>query len=92
MDYTNVCLWDRHFYFNKAAKRWSQVIVEDVPDVEDDFSGFPDTDCGPYPRNIDDIYICASYEPIDPGTGGIVAIAMPTIFRDNQMAIAGFMK
>ena len=52
-----------------AARRWTRVIVGDLPDVTDDG------------RRIDDILIEASAREID-GRGGILAQASPSAFRE----------
>lgn len=92
VDYAGIRLWDRFFFFRCAANRWDKVITEEQPDVQEDLSKFPDTDCGPYPETIDDLYLCASYKSFGDGLGGVVATAMPTIYRDNSLPLAGFIR
>ncbi len=63
--------------FKKAAQRWSQVIVGDLPDVV--VGG----------QAIDDVLIEASGTPID-GPGGILGQAGPTHLRPASAGAAAF--
>lgn len=57
--------------FAAAARRWSQVIVGDLPDVRED--GVV----------IDDVYIDAAAREID-GRGGMLATASPSAYREGS--------
>jgi hypothetical protein len=59
-----------------AARRWSRVIVGDLPGVVDDG------------LNIDDLYVDAAAREVD-GPGGVLAQASPSAFRDSGGPGAG---
>ena len=65
-------------FFRATAQRWSEIIPEGLPTV----TGISGTGkCGPYPTVVDDLYICATYEKLDPG---IVGLAGPILFRQDS--------
>jgi hypothetical protein len=89
VDFKDVPKRHQNNQFRRAAARWSSVIGGDVDDVDGDtLSQYPGTVCGPYPKKIDDLYVCASYEQID-GLGGVLGSTMPLIYRENFLAISG---
>jgi hypothetical protein len=57
---------------SEAARRWSKVIVGDLPNVTDDDG-----------TAIDDVLIDAAARDID-GPGGVLAQASPSAFRDSS--------
>jgi hypothetical protein len=66
--------------FTDAATRWAQLIVGDVPDVNDGVS------------IIDDLVIDATAPSID-GRGGVLGQAAPTAFRTgSSLPFKGFME
>lgn len=72
-------------FFNSAKTRWETIITGDLPDVSTD--GF-DSIGGLclLPDLIDDLYICAGYDVLDPsdGVGGTLAAAGPLLFRVDE--------
>lgn len=82
--YVGVPPLDRFWFFRRAALKWSNVITQDVRDVNDArFLQFS-TDCGPLPQQVDDVYICASYKIID-GPGGVLGVGFPRLLRNNNL-------
>lgn len=74
--------------FKKARSRWSQIINSDLRDQVPPVikQRLP---CGTYPKRIDDLYICASYQKID-SSGGLWAYAR-TLYerRSNGFSYVG---
>ncbi len=68
--------------FNDAARRWSQIITADLPDVEPDEN---------VPVPVDDLLIEASAPAID-GPGNVLGQAGPTVLRSGSyLPILGIM-
>lgn len=63
-------------YFERAAARWAQIIIGDLPNVTDATYGL-----------IDDLLIVASVEAID-GVDGILGQAGPTGWRSGSVSAA----
>jgi hypothetical protein len=79
-------------FFAKAAQRWESIIVGDLSNISKsliDNSGLS-TGCT-LPDVIDDLYICAKYEPID-NKGNVVGLAGPLYVRSNNLTITGTMR
>ena len=76
------------YAFQAAAKKWSTVITGDLPDLVGKLPGR--SSCGPWPTRVDDLYICAQYQPID-GPGGILGFAGPRHYRSTGTPITGEM-
>ena len=90
-DYSNVPLLDRWMYFDYSGLRWARVITGDVPDIKQDLSKYGTTDCGSYPNEIDDLYVCVSYKNIE--TPGVLAVGYPTLYRgESYLPLAGVMQ
>ena len=76
-------------FFTSAAEKWASAITGDVPDVQG-IEGDSQI-CGPYPTEIDDLWICGRFQPID-FFGGVLGMAGPTIVRtDSNIPAAGIM-
>ena len=83
MAYNNRVGWyDRYFSFGPAVRRWSRIIVGDVSDRVVPRNVRP-TPCGPYPSLVDDLYVCAAYQPLD-GPGGVIGTAGATLARSDE--------
>ena len=81
MHFRGVYYMDRFFYFYRAARRWSEVIVGDMSDRVGPTN--IQTPCGAYPDQIDDLFICTTYELVD-GRGGFIAAAGATHARSDE--------
>lgn len=86
--------------FEKAARRWEQIIIGDLPDVEKqinpshDWFGDEWKDASPVNVDVDDVLIGYSIERID-GENGVLGFAGPVFSRetrDSVTAISGIMK
>ncbi len=85
--------------FEKAARRWEQIIIGDLPDVKkksdpnhDWFGG--EWKNAPVNMDIDDVLIGYSMEKID-GNNGVLGFAGPVYSRDSEnsiSAVSGIMK
>ena len=67
--------------FKRASDAWSSVIVGDIKDYAGTLGG--QSDCGPWPNQIDDVYICGQYRYID-GPGKILGNAGPRHYRPTE--------
>jgi hypothetical protein len=82
--------------FVNSAAIWDSVIVGDMSDfvVDSSVLNSPNMNCdtSTLPDVIDDIFICASVQPID-GPNSILGTAGPTFFRfeDTITSTIGFM-
>lgn len=75
--------------FDAAVEKWGQIITGDLPDFNGRLGGT--SECGTWPTQIDDVYICGKYQSID-GIGGILGQAGPRAYRpDSKLPIAGTM-
>lgn len=72
MAFRNVNALDRFWYFRHASRRWQKVIKTGLPNVQIDRKKFGKSPCGPYPRTIDDLYLCIEYRPTVDGSGGFL--------------------
>ena len=72
---------DDESVFREAATKWSQVIVGDVPDYSGSLGG--ESTCGPWPSQIDDVYVCGKFKSID-GEGGVLGSASPRHYRPTE--------
>lgn len=80
--------------FRLAAKRWSSVIVGDLPDAKLTKSMKASSRCENIPDIVDDIYICSRIIPID-GKGGVLGSAGPDFGRNtggHVMTVLGTMQ
>lgn len=67
--------------FKKASATWSSVIVGDIRNFTGTLGG--QSDCGPWPSQIDDVYICGQYRAID-GPGNVLGSAGPRHYRPTE--------
>jgi hypothetical protein len=86
--------------FKKAARRWEQIVIGDLPDVEKRTNQFHDwfgdewPNADPVNVGIDDILIGYSMETVD-GLNGVLGFAGPVYSResnDSISAVSGIMK
>jgi hypothetical protein len=86
--------------FKKAARRWEQIVIGDLPDVEKrtnpthDWFGDQWPNADPVNVGIDDILIGYSMETVD-GLNGVLGFAGPVYSResnDSISAVSGIMK
>jgi Leishmanolysin len=81
-------------YFSAARNRWQAVITGDLPDVRNTSLKYrPSLKSGcVLPAVVDDVYICATYQPID-GARQVLGSAGPTEIRAaNLLTVAGEMR
>jgi hypothetical protein len=67
--------------FKRASASWSSVIVGDVRNFTGTLGG--QSDCGLWPSQIDDVYICGQYRDID-GPGNVLGSAGPRHYRPTE--------
>jgi hypothetical protein len=67
--------------FERASAAWSSVIVGDIRNFTGTLGG--QSDCGPWPSQIDDVYICGQYRYID-GPGNVLGSAGPRHYRPTE--------
>ena len=67
--------------FQDAMKKWSTLIVGDIPDHKGALEG--SSSCGAWPSEIDDVYICGVYKYID-GPEGVLGSASPRHYRPKE--------
>ena len=86
--------------FKKAARRWEQIVIGDLPDVEKRTNQFHDwfgdewPNADPVNVDIDDVLIGYSMETVD-GLNGVLGFAGPVYSResdDSISAVSGIMK
>ena len=65
-------------YFENALAKWKRVITGKTEDVEAFLPG--NSECGPWPSYVDDLYICGKYKSID-GPSGVLGYAGPAYVR-----------
>jgi hypothetical protein len=77
--------------FQDAARRWSQVLIGDIPNTTlTKASGLCGAGEPAYNSAVDDVVIYASVEPID-GAGNILGSAGPCLLRSSYLPIYGIM-
>ena len=67
-------------YFEKALAKWKRVITGKTEDIEAFLPG--NSECGPWPSFVDDLYICGRYKSID-GPSGVLGYAGPAYVRTS---------
>ena len=64
--------------FQNAVAKWTRVITGGTDDISASLPG--ESECGPWPSYVDDLYICGKYKRID-GPGGVLGYAGPQYYR-----------
>ena len=70
-------------YFERASVKWKRVITGKTEDIIATLPG--NSECGPWPSFVDDLYICGKYKSLD-GPGGVLGYAGPTYVRTGGSA------